>query len=91
VIDQRSQVFLLAVTVLLVQRVSAYSVDLGEDSEAEDEAEKVFCRGSQCRKQFSIYTQQKHAGAGSKKGQKQKGKWSKLVLNTHNHKTALAP
>ncbi len=65
----------------LFQEISSYSVkgdsedeDYKEEEETErEETEKPFCRGSQCRKQFSLHSQHMQSYAGSKKGQKQKG------------------
>ncbi len=69
----------------LFQEISSYSVkgdsedeDYKEEEETEghterEEIEKPFCRGSQCRKQFSLHSQHMQSYAGTKKGQKQKG------------------
>jgi hypothetical protein len=65
----------------LIQEHFAYSVDTGDDDEDADfkdhlnaEIDKPFCRGSQCRKQYSTHSQHMQAYAEMKKGQqKQKG------------------
>ena len=76
----------LGIVILLLSlfgEISSYSVksdsddedykDGGDEEETEEETEKPFCRGSQCRKQFSFHSQHKHTFDASKKGQKQKG------------------
>ena len=49
-----------------------------------DEMEKPFCRGSQCRKNYSQHSQHMQVYAEMKKGQKNKGlrslNWTILVL-----------
>jgi len=63
-----------------IQEHFAYSIETDDDDEDSDfkdhlnaEIEKPFCRGSQCRKEYSTHSQHMQAYAEMKKGQKQKG------------------